>query len=166
MPRPTSVDVYELTQLCPHGLVINFTVTINPAQKRWLRDMPKPLCKTCLALWPLVPLLVIVASGIGCRENRGTQDSTSQRQGIGTPEINTLAERIEYSLQLATDLTRLSTRRNTPWELAHAALGLGIEGNILDESTGQEVSLREYFQREVRINRNRSMSQMVTVSVC
>lgn len=61
--------------------------------------------------------------------------------------MDDLRDWVNRVLGVARETMVLTTHRHTPWELMHAALGLGPDTPVLDERNGQRITLREYFRR-------------------
>jgi len=62
------------------------------------------------------------------------------------PGMRDLLSEVEKALKTVND-GHLSTRRNTPWEILHAGIGLGLATRINDPDKDRTISVEQYFAR-------------------
>lgn len=88
-------------------------------------------------------LVGLLATGCGQNVDR-VQPPAVENQADETDDST--SELVSQALLVAQQDTRLSAQRNTPWELAHAIMGLGPAIEIHD-SKEPRLSLQQYFER-------------------
>jgi hypothetical protein len=93
-------------------------------------------------LSPLIGLAMLV---VGCSAE--SPQATSRANGT-SPDA--LVQAVNKLLSDACSRHLLSTRRNTPWEIVHAALGLGPQAKLRDHVREKEISYLEYFTGDPR----------------
>jgi hypothetical protein len=95
---------------------------------------------TTLARASLAVLVVSVVLGpAGC--SRMTEPGQAPADEPGD-----LVVEVDRALTAARG-NRLSTGRHTPWEILHAALGLGLEEEVWDHEKQEPITFLRYFQR-------------------
>jgi hypothetical protein len=95
-----------------------------------------------LRLAVVASLLLFSLSIAGCA-GESTTHSVPERHNS---EATVTADRAAELRGFLRANTFLSVERHTPWELAHAALGLGFDAPVLDERTGSRIPLGEVFR--------------------